>query len=94
MPSLFEGLPFILVEAQAAGIHCLVSDTVSQESDITGLIDFKSLAKPAEVWAMEALNLASQERIDVTDKLIDAGFSSHHSADTVKSIINGELSRL
>ena len=36
MPSLFEGLPFALLEAQTAGLKCVVSDTVSHESDIMG----------------------------------------------------------
>lgn len=50
MPSLFEGLPFSLVEAQAAGLKCLVSDVVSETAD-AGLIDFFSLEKSAEDWA-------------------------------------------
>lgn len=52
MPSLFEGLPFSLVEAQAAGLKCLVSDVVSPTADV-GLIDFYSLEKSAKDWAEE-----------------------------------------
>ena len=50
MPSLFEGLPFSLIEAQAAGLKCVVSDVVSKISD-AGLIKFFSLDKSAEEWA-------------------------------------------
>lgn len=91
MPSLFEGLPFALVEAQAAGIHCLVSDTVSTESNITGLVEYIGLAQPAAKWAAEALRLAALPRVDISDRLIDAGYSIEHTAETVTDIINKAL---
>jgi len=91
MPSLFEGLPFALVEAQAAGLHCLVSDNVSQESNITGLVEYMSLEAPAAEWARRALELAAAPRADVAEKLVDAGFSIRHTAETVKNIINDSL---
>ena len=51
MPSLFEGLPFSLIEAQAAGLKCIVSDVVTETADI-GTVKFFSLDKSAESWAM------------------------------------------
>ena len=35
LPSRFEGLPFVLVEAQCAGLHCWTATTVSKEANIT-----------------------------------------------------------
>jgi glycosyltransferase involved in cell wall biosynthesis len=52
MPSLFEGLPFSLVEAQAANLKCIVSDVVTETADI-GLITYVSLEKSAQDWAAE-----------------------------------------
>lgn len=52
-PSIFEGMPVTLIEAQVAGIPCLVSDRVTQEVKISNLIHFESLDKTAEEWAME-----------------------------------------
>ena len=52
MPSLFEGLPFSLVEAQAANLKCIVSDVVTETADI-GLITYVSLEKSAKEWAEE-----------------------------------------
>ncbi|MCQ2484881.1 MAG: glycosyltransferase [Clostridia bacterium] len=65
MPSLFEGLPFSLVEAQAAGLKCLVSDVVSPTADV-GLIDFYSLEKSAKDWAekMSALLDSAEMKAD------------------------------
>ncbi|WP_261179251.1 glycosyltransferase [Anaerobacillus sp. CMMVII] len=50
-PSLFEGLPVVLVEAQAAGLNCIVSDTITTETNVTGRLNFLSLNDPPSVWA-------------------------------------------
>ena len=51
MPSLYEGLPLTLVEQQANGLQCFVSDTITREADKTGSLTFISLEKNAETWA-------------------------------------------
>ncbi len=40
MPSRFEGLPYVLVEAQASALPCVVSEAVTKEADLTGLVDY------------------------------------------------------
>jgi glycosyltransferase involved in cell wall biosynthesis len=58
MPSLYEGLPLVLLEAQAAGLPCLVSDTVSREAAvIDGAVQFLPLAIGPEAWGNFALSL-------------------------------------
>ncbi len=50
LPSLFEGLPVSLVEAQAAGLQCFVSSNVTDEVDFGGC-RFISLDSGAKNWA-------------------------------------------
>lgn len=58
-PSVYEGLPLTLIEAQASGLPCLISDSITDEVIVTkGLINYESLNSPADVWARKALNLA------------------------------------
>lgn len=51
LPSRYEGLPVSLVEVQASGLTGCVSDSVTQEVNITGLLEYISLEKSYEYWA-------------------------------------------
>ncbi|MEJ8787495.1 glycosyltransferase [Dorea sp. ICN-14282] len=87
MPSLFEGLPFVLVEAQAAGLPCVVSSTVSKEADFTGLLQFIDLDSSEKVWAETILKACGNERKDYLEKLVAAGYSIKNTAKEVCEII-------
>ncbi|KGN70211.1 glycosyltransferase family 1 protein [Porphyromonas sp. COT-239 OH1446] len=71
MPSLFEGLPVTLVEAQASGLPCLISDNISKEVDMgLGLVKFVSLDLSSDYWAETLVsiidskfNVSASERI-------------------------------
>lgn len=73
MPSLFEGLPFTLVEAQAAGLSCVVSNTVSSDANITGLIEYVDLNQSTKVWAEHILKTCEKERLDTKEQLKKQG---------------------
>ncbi|MCK5346132.1 MAG: glycosyltransferase [Candidatus Heimdallarchaeota archaeon] len=50
-PSLYEGLPVVMIEAQAAGTPCLVSNTIASEADLNlGLVQYESLEKEPVQW--------------------------------------------
>lgn len=74
LPSFFEGLPGVLVEAQAAGLKCLVSDTVTKEAQATDLVVYLSIGQPAGRWAERILEEADYERRDTCQIMKDAGF--------------------
>lgn len=54
-PSLFEGLGIVAVEAQAAGLHTLVSEAVPKEAFLTDRIEQLSLQDSKEKWATKVL---------------------------------------
>lgn len=74
LPSFFEGLPGVLVEAQAAGLKCFVSDTVTREAEATDLVTYLSIEQPADRWAGIIQAEAVYERQNTYRQMKEAGF--------------------
>lgn len=74
-PSVYEGYPNTLIEAQASGLKCLISDVITKDIEITNLIERMSLSMPAREWAkkISTMNLNSYDRKNEKLAVIEAG---------------------
>ena len=95
LPSLYEGLPGVLVEAQAAGLRCLVSDDVTREAQATDLVTYLDIEKPASVWADEILKQAHYDRSNTYREVAKAGLDVKKQAEAYRYFyLNGDSSKL
>jgi len=61
LPSLYEGFPLVLIEAQAAGLPCFIADTISSETDIVPqLVTRLSPADSEQTWAESVVETVSR----------------------------------
>lgn len=65
LPSLYEGLPLVSVEAQIARLSCLLSDRITREVDVTGTVSFLPIDDPAP-WADALCAMAPGGRLAVS----------------------------
>lgn len=77
-PSKWEGLPITLVEAQASGLPCFVSDQITKEIGISELIQYLPINSGMEVWE-NAIYKADLSRKDVIFDIVRAGFDIRES---------------
>lgn len=70
MPLLYEGMPVVIVEAQATGLRCIISDRVPAPNLIDN-VQVLSLEQSDDAWAEVLLNGSSNLRANATQKIID-----------------------
>jgi glycosyltransferase involved in cell wall biosynthesis len=92
LPSLFEGFPLVLVEAQSAALPCIASESITKSVAATQYILFCPLDAPPEIWAKEMEN-ALRLRRDATgvhEALERAGLTEAAAQKRLFSILYGE----
>lgn len=97
LPSQYEGMPLVMIEAQASGLPCVSANTYSPEVDFgIGAVTWLSLENPASKWA-EALRTAVGQQRPSKEKVVAAvqekKFDSRMFAETVCSLYRQDYER-
>lgn len=80
LPSLWEGLPVTAIEAQASGLYCVVSDSLTEEMNAIGMVKYLPLNAPHTVWANALIEAAMQPRRDTYDEMNSSGYDINTTA--------------
>lgn len=87
LPSHFEGLPLVLVEAQSSGLNCFVSDAVPEEAKLLDNFEFIPLDIGAEAWADRILSAAlNPNRASASAVVAAAGYDCKLTAARIEEI--------
>ena len=79
MPSLFEGMPVVVIEAQATGLPCVISDKVPAPN-LTGRVKVVQLAEKKKKWTNVLLSCDDFQRVKATDMIIKGNYDIVHEA--------------
>lgn len=85
LPSLFEGLAISAVEAQANGMKCYLSDTITDDIDLDNRCTFCALSDGAAVWASSIENSDNRRR-DNRNDIIEKGYDIVRSVQQLYSV--------
>lgn len=87
-PSFFEGMPNSVIEAQANGLTCIVSSSITKEVNITDNVQFLPLSKDKEPW-INAIKKCREDTVRVIDKqkFIDKGYDIHSEIERLVKLL-------
>ncbi len=91
-PSINEGLPLVVIEAQIAGLNVLCSSNISTMVDVTGNVKFLDIKETSKkMWVEEMLKInKDKERKDESEKVKRKGYDIKDVAKELEKIYINE----
>lgn len=97
LPSLYEGMPLVMIEAQSAGLPCVTADTYSREVDFNiGYVQWLTLEQDAAAWAdavEKAVVMPHAEKSAVVEAVEKNGFDSRFFAQRLCALYEAAVNR-
>lgn len=94
MPSLYEGLPFVLVEAQAASLPCIISSTINRDVKISPLVAFEELSEGSGKWVEKIIEIRNNHiRTNMECYVVESGFSVKDTVYYLESIYSKKIEK-
>lgn len=91
-PSLYEGLPLTLIEAQASGIPCIISENITKDVKITNVVEYVSLQKNEMHWAKIILKHTNNQHFNTYSQIVESGYDIKSVSKNYQEFLNKLLS--
>lgn len=91
LPSRYEGLGIVNIEAQAAGLPCIISDNVPKEAQVSKNVVFLPIDECRSEWADQIINTTISSREEVVQEVWAHGFDIRESAIKLQQFYCGKI---
>lgn len=81
MPSLFEGVPLVAIEAQANGLNCILSDNISSEAKLCSNVTFMSLTDEPKIWVKKIDEMKGQRNKNAIEEIKNKNYDIKEEAE-------------